>query len=207
MEQRTSEPHPGSGTQAGRDKTASVPGSALPNNPVRPWAPLLRLLTPRRAPQPLLCVWCHECWVWTKLIRAGTYQRDLMREPCRMSGGRVAIGAGRVLSGADGLGARWPRRRPQRPADAPRAGPADTSRIWLEAAQQSPHGTAEAGQKPPGAPLRVPRVSSKPGTDRNASHPAHFHLLQTGVRYFRGCPTRPIMRSAAAGAGGPPAVR
>ena len=112
-----------------------------------------------------------------------------------------------VLSGADGLGAGWPRRRPQRPADAPRAGPADTSRIWLEAAQRSPHGTADAVQKPPGAPLRVPRVSSKPGTDRNASHPAHFHLLQTGVRYFRGCPTPPIVRSAAAGAGGPPAVR
>jgi len=81
------------------------------------------------------------------------------------------------------------------------------SRPRLEAAQQAPHGTADAVQKPPGAPLRVPRVSSKPGTDRNASHPAHFHLLQTGVRYFRGCPTRPIMRAAAAGAGGRPAVR
>jgi len=97
------------------------------------------------------------------------------------------------------------------PAGACRRAPApdwkDHSRIWLEAAQQAPHGTADAVQKPPGAPLRVPRVSSKPGTDRNASHPAHFHLLQTGVRYFRGCPTPPIVRSAAAGAGGPPAVR
>ena len=97
------------------------------------------------------------------------------------------------------------------PAGACRRAPApdrqNYSRPRLEATQQAPHGTADAVQKPPGAPLRVPRVSSKPGTDRNASHPAHFHLLQTGVRYFRGCPTRPIMRSAAAGAGGPPAVR
>ena len=97
------------------------------------------------------------------------------------------------------------------PAGACRRAPApdrqNYSRPRLEATQQAPHGTADAVQKPPGAPLRVPRVSSKPGTDRNASHPAHFHLLQTGVRYFRGCPTPPIVRSAAAGAGGPPAVR
>ena len=38
----------------------------------------------------------------------------------------------------------------------PGAGPADTSRTWLEAAQQSPHGTADAVQKPPGAPFACP---------------------------------------------------